>query len=124
MGEDNFLSAFNFFISYEFQNVFVYFMIIPFIWAIVIDYKWIRKPGATVVFGLVLVASILLCGGWAGFTQTFYYTGVQFCAYWKRFGYSYAETCIVWCIMWPMVISMVIMFIPSRKRNNIYNHAY
>ncbi len=115
METDNSISAFNFFIGYESQNVFVYFMIIPLMWAAVIDYKWVRKPIATAAFVALLIITVILSGGWREFTSDFYLGGVEFCAYWKQFGYSYAEACVVWCIMWPLVISIALTLFPSRK---------
>lgn len=116
MGSDNSISAFNFFLGYESQNVFVYFAVIPLMWAAVIDYKWIRKPIATISLLVILLIAILVSGGWQEFTSDFYLAGVEFCDYWKKFGYSYVESCIVWCIMWPMVISIALTLFPSRKR--------
>lgn len=112
---DNSISEFNFFIGYESQNVFVYFLVIPLLWCIAIDYKWIRKPIVTLSYVALFILGILICGGWSSFTDLFYNAGVGFCAYWKQYGYTYAEACIVWCIMWPMVITMALMLIPRRK---------
>jgi hypothetical protein len=116
MDQDNSISAFNFFIGYESQNVFVYFMIIPLMWAGIIDYKWIRKPVATVSFTVLVCIVILASGGWNDFTMNFYHAGISFCAFWKKYGYSYAESCIVWCILWPLVISIALTLFPSRVR--------
>ncbi|HTF03771.1 MAG TPA: hypothetical protein VK826_07080 [Bacteroidia bacterium] len=110
------ISSFNFFSGYEFQNVLVYFMIVPLLWAVVIDYKWIRKPIATSVFVVSLVAFIFACGGLQGFTTWSFNAGVQFCAYWKKLGYTYAEACVVWCVIYPLLVSIIITLIPSRKR--------
>lgn len=110
------IAEFNFFIGYESQNVFVYFLVIPLLWCATLDYKWIRKPVATLTYLLLVAAGILCCGGWAAFTNEFYNAGIGFCAWWKRYGYSYAEACIVWCILWPMVVSILLMLIPRRAK--------
>lgn len=115
MNTDSSLSDFNFFVGYESQNVLVFFVLLPLIWAAVIDYKWIRKPIATAAYTVLILALVIWSGGWQQFTYDFFLAGVQFCAYWKRFGYTYSEACIVWCILWPMVFSIALALFPARK---------
>ncbi len=112
---ENSISEFNFFISYESQNVFVYFLVIPLLWCAVVDYKWIRKPITSISYIALFILGVTVSGGWDSFTGVFYNAGVDFCAYWKQYGYSYAEACVVWCILWPMVITMTLMLVPRRK---------
>lgn len=109
------IGAFNFFLGYASQNVFVYFLVIPLLWCAAIDYKWVRKPVATTAYILLFLAGITVAGGWSSFTAIFYNAGISFCAYWKQFGYSYAEACIVWCILWPLAVTIALMLLPRRK---------
>ena len=118
METDNSISGFNFFIGYEFQNIFVYFLIIPLIWTIVIDWKWVKRPYFTGAYLLLFAIAVIARGGIHAFTDWSYEAGVDFCAYWKQFGYSYAEACVVWCVMYPLVFSILLAVIPARKKSS------
>lgn len=109
------VKGFNFFVSYEFQNILVYFMAIPLLWCLALDYKLNRYFWLTGLYLLFVVAFFLT--GYQQNTKYLYWKGIDFCVYWQRFGYTYAQSCIVWCIMWPLVVTIAIMLLPNLRRS-------
>lgn len=104
-----FESTFNF-LSYEAQNIFVYFVLIAGAWCISLDYKFRTLPYITLIYFLILTVLLSLR------SYLFYYDKlVKFLQYMAKYGYNYTKASIVFCILYPMAITTIIMLIPQRK---------
>lgn len=112
-----FENTFNF-MTYEAQNIFIYFILIPLLWSITLDYKFNTKIITPICVFLILLTMYL-------HDYLFYFNKlVSFCQYFSKYGYNYTKTCIVFCILYPMVVSIIITLIPKQQKNEKKNIEY
>lgn len=104
-----FESTFNF-LTYEAQNIFIYFVLIAGAWCLSLDYKLRTKLWITSTYFIVLAILLNL------HSYLFYYDQlIKFLQYMAKYGYNYTKASIVFCILYPLFITIVIMLIPRRK---------
>lgn len=104
-----FESTFNF-LTYEAQNIFVYFVLIAGAWCVSLDYKFRITPRITLTYFVGLTVMLNLR------SYLFYYDQlVKFLQYMAKYGYNYTKASIAFCILYPMAITIIIMLIPRRK---------
>ena len=100
-------------LSYSAVNLWIYFVIIPITWTIVIDRKLKSKYLFTFAY------SILLC--FAGILEyqhkiDLFQVGCDFCVYMQKVHHcSYAESCIIWCILMPLAVTIILISLPVRR---------
>ena len=87
-----FENTFNF-LTYEAQNIFVYFVLICSAWCISLDYKFKTKLRITLSYFFILIVLLNLR------SYLFYYDKlVKFLQYMSKYGYNYTKASIVFCI--------------------------
>ena len=101
--------------TYESQNIIMYCIVIPLMWCITLDFKIVRetKPFGFTVLYLFVIFML------SQFHDVLYYYDllVKFLKYTSKYGYNYTKASIMFCIIYPLVITIFIMLLPTRKRN-------
>src|SRR3954452_14468300 len=100
-------------LSYSAVNLWIYFVIIPITWTLLLDRKLKTRYLITLAYGILLgIAGILEYKGKIDLFQA----GVDFCVYMQTVHHcSYAESCIIWCILMPLAVTIILISLPARK---------
>lgn len=101
-------------LSYSAVNLWIYFVIIPITWTLVIDRKLKSNYLVTLAYCILLgFAGILEYRGKIDLFQA----GCDFCVYMQKVHHcSYAESCIIWCILMPLAVTIILIALPERKK--------
>ena len=100
-------------LSYEVQNILIYCFVLPLMWSMALDYKIVRKTAPFGFTFLYLCVAVLL---YKAHNHMFYYNRlVAFLESMSKYGYNYTKASILFCIIYPMVITIGIMLLPTRK---------
>jgi len=100
-------------LSYSAVNLWIYFVIIPITWTLVIDRKLKSRCLVTLAYCMLL--------GFAGVLEyehkiNLFQAGCDFCVYMQQVHHcSYAESCIIWCILMPLAVTIMLISLPQRK---------
>jgi hypothetical protein len=101
-------------LSYSTVNLWIYFVIIPITWTLVLDRKLKSRYLITLAYCMLL--------GFAGILEysrkiDLFQAGVDFCVYMQKVHHcSYAESCIIWCILMPLAVTIIFISLPERKK--------
>ncbi len=100
-------------LSYSAVNLWIYFMIIPITWTLVLDRKFKSNYLVTVAYCVLLcIAGIFEYWG----KIDLFWAGCDFCVYMQKVHHcSYAESCIIWCILMPLAVTIMLISLPGRK---------
>jgi hypothetical protein len=100
-------------LSYSAVNLWIYFVIIPITWTLVLDRKLKSNYLVTLAYCVLLgIAGILEYQGKIDLFQA----GCDFCVYMQKVHHcSYAESCIIWCILMPLAVTIILISLPERK---------
>jgi hypothetical protein len=100
-------------LSYSAVNLWIYFVIIPITWTLVLDRKLKSNYLVTLAYCVLLgIAGILEYGG----KIDLFKAGCDFCVYMQKVHHcSYAESCIIWCILMPLAVTIMLVSLPERK---------
>ena len=103
-------------LSYSAVNLWIYFVIIPITWTLVLDRKLKSSYHITLAYCILLsVAGILEYWGKIDLFQA----GCDFCVYMQKVHHcSYAESCIIWCILMPLAVTIMLISLPGRKMDS------
>ncbi len=100
-------------LSYNAVNLWIYFVIIPLTWTLVLDRKCKTRYKITIAYSLCLAAAGIL--EYKNKLDLFQ-LGVDFCVYMQKVHHcSYAESCIIWCILMPLAITIIFISLPAKK---------
>ena len=103
----------SFALSYTNINLLVFLVIIPMIWAFILDRKMQAKWRFKIIFfGVIVVLAFL------NFFRVIdlFQAGVNFCTKMMHVHHcTYAESCVIWCVLFPMVVTIVLASLPVRK---------
>ena len=103
-------------LSYVNVNMAIYLVIIPLVWAFIVDRK--LRSGILLVSIYVIVLIAVALFNWLPITHYFngltnfvkYMQGVHHC--------TYAESCVIWCMEVPLVITIILIAIPRRAKRS------
>ena len=104
-------------LSYTNMNLLVFLVIIPMVWAFILDRKLQSRWKFTIIFSLVILVlgSLHFIG-----TINIFQAGVNFCTKMMHVHNStYAESCVIWCVLFPLVVTIVLVSLPMKKVQNI-----
>ena len=101
-------------LSYSAVNLWIYFVIIPITWTLVLDRKLKSNYLVTLAYCVLLgIASIFEYRG----KIDLFKAGCDFCVYMQKVHHcSYAESCIIWCILMPLAVTIILIALPEKKR--------
>ena len=104
-------------LSYTNINLLVFLVIIPMVWAFILD----RKLQAKWRFKIIFFGAILLLGSLHFFgVINLFQAGVRFCEKMMHVhNCTYAESCVIWCVLFPLVVTIVLVSLPMRKVQKI-----
>jgi hypothetical protein len=104
-------------LSYSAVNLWIYFVIIPITWTLVLDRKLKSNYLITLAYCIIL--------GFAGIQEyrhkiDLFQAGCDFCVYMQSMHHcSYAESCIIWCILMPLAVTIMLIALPQRKEEPV-----
>ncbi|MEO6820885.1 MAG: hypothetical protein ABI204_14220 [Ginsengibacter sp.] len=104
-------------LSYTNINLLVFLVIIPIVWASILDRKLHAKWRFKIIFsGVILMLGILHFFG----TINLFQAGVNFCEKMMHVHNStYAESCVIYCVLLPLVVTIVLVSLPMKKVQKI-----
>ena len=94
--------------SYKETNIIIYYYIIPFIFAILIDYKigtHLFKASALIVF----IVSFLFINDFTLFSNSLFDASVKFLQSFKVIGWDYTVASVVVCVVAPIVLLLALL---------------
>ena len=103
-------------LNYVNINMAIYLVIIPLIWAFIVDRK--LRSGILLVSLYLIFLIVVASVNWLPITHYFngltnfvkYMRGIHHC--------TYAESCVIWCMEVPLLITIILIAIPRRPKRS------
>jgi hypothetical protein len=102
-------------LSYNEMNILVYFVIIPLIWAYIID-KMFRFHYAKLSLMLVIFFCWVTINNLSAFCDDLFYACVIFLNLFRPIGINYVAASVLFCVVLPIVFHMFLWRSLKRKR--------
>lgn len=94
--------------TYKEVNIIVWFIIIPLSWMLLLD-KIYKQRKLTIIFSIIIVASLLLIPDFTRFSDWLFQKSVDFLNLFNSVGSNYVASSVIICVLIPIVIYIVLI---------------
>lgn len=94
--------------SYKEINIIVWFIIIPLSWMLLLD-KIYKQRKFTIVFVILIIASLLLIHDFTQFCNDLFQKSVDFLNLFNNVGSNYIASSVIICVLIPIVIYIILI---------------
>jgi hypothetical protein len=101
-------------ISYNEANILVYFVIVPMVWAWMVDRAY-RTHVLKASYATVVLATVLIGGNVSELCDTIFMVCVYFLCLFEPIGISYVQSSVIFCVIVPVVIHLCLMRFIKKK---------
>lgn len=102
-------------ISYNEANILVYFVIIPMVWAWMID-KAYRTNVVKIGYAILIIAMVLISGDVSKLCDTLFMVCVYFLYLFKPIGIGYMASSVIFCVILPVIFHIWLVRFTQKKR--------
>ena len=102
-------------ISYNEANILVYFVVIPMIWAWMID-KAYRTHVVKASYAILVMTMVLISGDVSKLCDTLFMVCVYFLYLFKPIGIGYMTSSVIFCVVLPVIFHIWLMRFTQKKR--------
>ena len=95
-------------ISYNEANILVYFVLIPMVWAWMID-RTHRSHAVKISYAMLVMAVVLIGGNVSELCDTMFMVCVYFLCLFEPWGIDYYEASVIFCVIVPVIIHVLLM---------------
>jgi hypothetical protein len=102
-------------LTYNEVNIILYFFVIPFTWACMLD-SYFRFHWLKIIFGTLCVVFFILCSNFRLFSDHLFNASVVFLQWFRHLNMNYYLASVVICVIVPIII-YAILFLMLKKRH-------
>lgn len=94
--------------TYKEINIILWFIIIPLSWMLLLD-KIYKQRKFTIVFAILIIASLLLISDFTQFCDDLFQKSVDFLNFFNNVGSNYIASSVIICVLIPIVIYIILI---------------
>ena len=102
-------------ISYNEANILVYFVIVPMVWAWMVDRAY-RTHVLKASYATVVLATVLVSGNVSELCDTLFMACVYFLYLFKPIGIGYVASSVIFCVILPVIFHVWLVRLIQKKR--------
>ena len=102
-------------ISYNEANILVYFVLIPMVWAWMID-RTHRSHAVKISYAMLVMAVVLIGGNVSELCDTMFMVCVYFLCLFEPIGIGYMTSSVIFCVILPVIFHIWLVRFTQKKR--------